>query len=89
MGTLSIPSIQGHRFFLTIVDDHSKPTWLYFMKSKSKASNLVKCFVAMIPTQYKTTLKCIRSDNGHEFNMRDFLAEEGIINQVSCVESPE
>jgi hypothetical protein len=63
-GPLSIPSIQGHKFFLTVVDDHNWHTWIFFLKAKSETSNLVKSFVAMIETQYKKTIKCIRSDNG-------------------------
>lgn len=31
-GPISTPSIQGHRYFLTIVDDAGRHTWLFFMK---------------------------------------------------------
>lgn len=36
-GPYSISSIQGHRYFLTIVDDFSRFTWLFLMPSKSDA----------------------------------------------------
>jgi hypothetical protein len=59
------------------------------MKSKSETSNTVRQFVAMIKTQYDKNVKCIKSDNGPEFSMKDFYAKKGMIHQVSCVECPE
>lgn len=31
-GPFSVPTIDGYRYFLTIVDDHSRTTWIYLMK---------------------------------------------------------
>jgi len=36
MGPIGIPSVNGHRYFLTIVDDHTRHTWIYFIKSKAE-----------------------------------------------------
>ena len=33
-GPYSIPSIHGHRFFLTIVDDNTRFTWIFLMINK-------------------------------------------------------
>nr|KYP58589.1 Copia protein [Cajanus cajan] len=39
-GPYSIPSIHGHKYFLTIVDDHSRYTWIsFFLKLKSETKN--------------------------------------------------
>ena len=88
-GPFSIPSISGHRYFLTIVDDKSIHTWIYLMKYKSQASHLIKSFVALVETQHNKTLKCIRSDNGLEFKMTYFYNSKGIIHQTTCVETPQ
>jgi hypothetical protein len=88
-GPLSIPSILGFRYFLTVVDDKSHFTWLYFLKLKSEVSTYVKSFVSMIKTQYNITVKCIRSDNGPEFFLKEFYSEHGIIHQCSCVSTPQ
>jgi len=32
-------------FFLTIVDDHTRHTWIYLMKNKSETINLLSNFV--------------------------------------------
>ncbi|KAL2945178.1 Retrovirus-related Pol polyprotein from transposon RE1 [Bienertia sinuspersici] len=42
---------QGHKFFLTIVDDHTRTTWIYLMKTKDEAFGALKKFVAMAYTQ--------------------------------------
>ncbi|KAE9589571.1 putative RNA-directed DNA polymerase [Lupinus albus] len=86
---MSMPSTSGHRYFLTVVDDKSRFTWLYFMKAKSEVPDLVRNFTAMISTQFGSKIKCIRSDNGREFYINDFYVENGIEHQTSCVETPQ
>ena len=34
-GPFYVPTFEGFRYFLTIVDDHSRATWVYLMKLKS------------------------------------------------------
>lgn len=34
-GPFSIPTIAGHKYFLTLVDDHSRATWVYLLRTKS------------------------------------------------------
>jgi hypothetical protein len=43
----------------------------------------------MVQTQFRTKIKCIRSDNGLEFHMKDFFSTQGIIHQLTCVETPQ
>ena len=59
------------------------------MKTKSEASNLVRSFVNLIENQHKTTIKCIISDNGPEFQLKSFYESKGIIHQTSYVECPK
>lgn len=33
---LSVPSLHGHKYFLTIVDDYTRHTWIFLMKLKSE-----------------------------------------------------
>jgi hypothetical protein len=35
-GPLSSPSFLGCKYFLTFIDDFSRPTWVYFLKIKSE-----------------------------------------------------
>ncbi|XP_075648676.1 uncharacterized protein LOC142619463 [Castanea sativa] len=45
------------RYFLTIVDDATRSTWIYLMKSKSETRPLLISFYKMISTQFHTNIK--------------------------------
>lgn len=80
----------GHRYFLTLVDDYTRYTWTIFLKTKDQTKNSLIQFVAYIETQFKTSLKCLRSDNGSEFiALTNYLLSKGIIHQKSCIETPQ
>ena len=88
-GPFSAPSLNGSKYFLTLVDDHSRCTWVYLMKSKSAASSLIQSFFQMVLNQFKVSIKVIRSDNGPEFALSTFYASKGVLHQLSCVETPQ
>ena len=88
-GPFSIPTTVGHRYFLTIVDDASKATWVFLMKVKFEVRPLIISFYNMVNTQFQTPIKSIRTDNALEFNMIYFYTSKGIIHQQSCVYTPQ
>ena len=88
-GPYSTSSLNGSRYFLSLVDDHSRCTWVYLMKHKSDASSLIQTFFQMILNQFKVSIKVIRSDNGLEFALSSFYTSDGILHQLSCVETPQ
>ena len=69
----------GFRYFLTIVDDATRSTWVYLMKSKTETRSLLISFCKMIFTQFQTSIKVIRTDNAQEFLLKEFYAQHGII----------
>ena len=79
----------GFKYFLTIVDDATKSTWVYLMKSKSETRPLLISFYKMIHTQFHTNIKVFRTDNAQEFFLKDFYAQHGIVHQHSCVTTPQ
>jgi len=66
-GAYSVESLCGAHYFVTIVDDASRGTWVYLMKYKSEASKLIVNFCVMVKTQLNLNIKVIRSENGKEF----------------------
>ena len=64
----------NYRYFLTIVDDCSRFTWIFLLKHKSEALTVIMNFFAMVKTQFVASIKCLRSDNAHELALTDFLA---------------
>jgi len=88
-GPFSVNTINGSRFFLTIVDDFSRFTWVYLMHHKSQTQSIIKSFSSYVVTQFSLKIKCLRSDNGAEFDMADFFSLNGIIHQRTCVATPQ
>lgn len=89
-GRFSVPSLSGAHYFLTIVDDFSRCTWVYLMRHKSETKFHLQSFFAMVSTQYQSQVKQIRSDQGQEFfhhNLQHFFREHGILHQQSCVQT--
>ena len=84
-------SLCGAHYFLSIVDCASRGTWVYLMKDRSEASELLKEFILMVKTQFHKIIKVVRSDNGAEFTsgpMCAFYQEHGILRESSCVDMP-
>ena len=66
-GPYKVKASCGANYFLTIVDDGSRATWVYLMQKKGEVGLLLKGFVAMTSNQFKKNVKIVRSDNGLEF----------------------
>jgi hypothetical protein len=49
-GPLSVNTINGSRFFLTIVDDFSRFTWVYLMHHKSQTKSIIQSFSTYVTT---------------------------------------
>ena len=89
-GPYSISTHEGFKYFLSIVDDATRSTWVFFlMKSKSKTMPFLISFFTMIHTQFGVKIKAIRSNNGPGFCMIDFYNTHGIIHLKTCVYTPQ
>ena len=74
-GPHKTPTHFGKRFFLTIVDDYTRCTWLFLMNHKSETQHLLESFITFAQNQFQASIKTIRVDNGLEFiSMYDFLS---------------
>ena len=88
-GPYATPILDGFKYFLTMVDDATRATWVYLMKSKSEVRPLISSFYFMVLTQFGCKIKSVRTDNAMEFNMPDFYNSNGIMHQHSCVYTPQ
>lgn len=56
-GLIAIASLGGKKYTLVIVDDYSKFTWVYFLRTKNEASeNLIKP-INLVENQKAETVK--------------------------------
>lgn len=91
-GPYRILSISGCYYFLTLVNDHSKCTWIYLLKYKLDAPAYFKIFHSMVMTQFQTKILGVRTDNAPELSdgvMLDFFQQNGINLKTSCTRTPQ
>lgn len=82
-------SIDGYRYFLTLVDDSTRFTWVYMLKQKSEVLKLIPQFCQFIHTQFNKRIKSFRCDNAVELKFTEFFKEQGIESFHSCVDRPQ
>lgn len=83
----------GFKYFLTIVDEFSRGTWTYLLKTKANVFPVLKTFLTKVDRQFSVKVKVIRLDNvlelGKSIETSAYLSSEGIVHQTSCVSTPQ
>ena len=85
-------SLGGSKFGLVIVDDYSRYTWVFLLKSKDETHKYFINFAKQAQRQYEEVIKAIRTDNGSEFKnytMDEFVQDEGIKHEFSAPYTPQ
>lgn len=78
----------GCRFFLTVVDDFTKMTWVFLVKYKSDVVNIFYSFVHYVENQFQTVIHCVRTYNAPELTegeLKKLFQLKGILQQQTCV----
>ena len=67
-----IPSISlsGYEYYVTFIDDYSRKTWIYFLKTKSEVLGKFKEFKALIENHSERRIKTLRSNNVGEYTSK-------------------
>jgi hypothetical protein len=58
---MSVPSLSGYLYYVTFIDDYSKRTWIFFMKTKDEVFSRFKEFRAQEENQTWKKIKVLRS----------------------------
>jgi transposase InsO family protein len=85
-GPITYISIDGSKYYLVIVDDYSRFTWVFFLQEKSQTQETLKRFLRQAQNEFGLRIKKIRSGNATEFKnsqIEGFLEEEGIKHEFS------
>ncbi|CAI7890640.1 unnamed protein product [Closterium sp. NIES-53] len=93
VGPTRAPSLLGSRYFLTIVDDHTRAVWVYPLKTKGEvAVAVLKEWMPRAQRESGHKVKVIRTDNGGEFIGAGFeavLKKKGIQHQLTVPHNPQ
>ena len=77
---------------LSFIDDCTRVSWVYLLKSKHDVLHVIPQFSKMVITQFNMQVKVFHSDNGPEFANRSLATlfqENGILHQTTCVYTPQ
>lgn len=91
-GPFHTPTYNGDRYFLTIVDDFSRETWIYLMQSKTDVQRLIRLFFAMVDNQFSKKIQAIRTDNSTNFFKSEcqlFFSSLGVVHHGSYPYTPQ
>ena len=91
-GPTKVSSIGGSRFYVTFIDDSTRKVWVYFLKNKSDVFSTFKRFKAAVENETNLKIKCLKSDNGGEYNKTEFIdycAEHGIRMLKTVPDTPQ
>ncbi|KAJ9547379.1 hypothetical protein OSB04_019922 [Centaurea solstitialis] len=91
-GPVNVQSIAGKKYTLVIVDEYSRYTWVFFLRSKSDAPEEIILFVRKMERLNNLTVRSIRSDHGTEFKnstLETFFDQKGISQNFSSVRTPQ
>jgi hypothetical protein len=69
-GIMTRKSLSGCEYYLTFIDDYSRKTWIYFLKTKSEVFKWFQESRALVERQSRKRIKVLRSDNGGEYFSR-------------------
>jgi len=91
-GPVSIASIYRSKYGLVIVDDHSRWSWVKFLKSKDDSYDVFSKFCIQIQSEKELKILKVRSDYGGEFENEPFeifCEKHGIIHELSSPRTPQ
>ena len=82
---VEVPSNGGNKYFITFIDDFSKKAWVYFLKKKSDACEVLKNYMAYVERQSSHSIKILRTNRGIEYIVcDDYLKKYGIKHQLTA-----
>ena len=80
---MSVDTLSGFSYFVTFIDDYSRKTFIYFLKTKEsdEVMDRFKEFKAVVENETRRRIRVLWSENGGEYTSGgfvDFYGREGI-----------
>ena len=67
-GAYRVAAHDKYRYFLTVVDYHSRSAWVYLLQYKSQALSVLQKFWQYVNTHCGKLIKAVRLDNALDFD---------------------
>ena len=71
-GPIKLQSYRGDKYIMLFVDDYSRMMIVIFLKNNSDVFQMFKWYLAKVEKETRKSLKCLRSNRGGEFTLREF-----------------
>jgi transposase InsO family protein len=85
-------SLSGYVYYVSFIDDYSRKTWVYFLKSKDEVLRKFKEFKALVENICEREIKILRLDNGGEYTSKEFgifCRDVGIKRELTTPYNPQ
>lgn len=85
-------SLGEHLYYVTFIDDLSRKTWVYLLKSKDEVFSKFQEFKAEVENLTERKVKILTSNNGGEYTSKEiivFCKEAGIKRELIVLYNPE
>jgi hypothetical protein len=91
-GPMSVKSLGGSLYYVIFIDDYSRKTWLYLLKTKDEVFNKFQEFKVEIENLTNNKIKTLRTDNGGDYTSKEFVAfckSAGIRRELTIPHNPQ
>ena len=82
-----VTSIGGFRYFVVLIDDHSRYSWIFLIKSCFELLEIYCNFTKKVETQFSKHIKIFRSDNALEYTQyafQEIFHSFDIVHHLTC-----
>ena len=79
-------TLSGYEYYFTFIDDYSRNTWIYLLKTKDEVFRKFKEFKALIENHSERRIKILITNNGGEYTSKyfeSFCKEDGIKRELT------
>nr|GEV13826.1 putative ribonuclease H-like domain-containing protein [Tanacetum cinerariifolium] len=91
-GPMWVESINGKKYVLVIVDDYSRYTWTYFLRSKDETPKVLIGFLRLVQRGLHAQVRIVRTDKDTKFlnkTLHAYFTSEVIHHQTSVARKPK
>ncbi|KAJ9679119.1 hypothetical protein PVL29_021142 [Vitis rotundifolia] len=91
-GPSTISNVFGACWFVSLIDECTRVTWIFLLKQKSDVSIVIPNFHSMVQNQFGVKIKSFRTDNARDYfnqTLSPYFQSQGILHDSSCVNTPQ